>query len=57
MNVDAQDSKRVYIMDKRGEGVPIILTESFRLSGKKPEYRLIDEAELKLSIFAAGGCE
>jgi predicted HTH transcriptional regulator len=55
MNVDAEGSKRVCIMDKRGEGVPIILTESFRLSGKKPEYRLIDEAELKLSIFAAGG--
>jgi predicted HTH transcriptional regulator len=55
MNVDAEGSKRVYIMDKRGEGVPIILTESFRLSGKKPEYRLIDEAELKLSIFAAPG--
>jgi predicted HTH transcriptional regulator len=55
MNVDAEGSKRVYIMDKRGEGVPIILTESFRLSGRKPEYRLIDEAELKLSIFAAGG--
>ena len=40
-------------MDKRGEGVPIIIIESEKLSGKKPEYILIDDAELKLTIFAA----
>jgi ATP-dependent DNA helicase RecG len=53
MNVNAIGSQRSFIMDKRGEGVPIILIESERLSGKKPEYRLIDDAELKLTIFAA----
>jgi len=53
MNFDAEGSKRVFIMDKRGEGVPIILSESFELSGKKPEYFLIDDAELKLTIFSA----
>jgi len=53
MNVDAIGSQRNFIMDKRGEGVPIIITESERLSGKKPEYSLIDDAELKLTIFAA----
>jgi predicted HTH transcriptional regulator len=53
MNFDAEGSKRVFIMDKRGEGVPIILSESFELSGKKPEYLLIDDAELRLTIFAA----
>ena len=53
MNFDATGSKRVFIMDKRGEGVPIILSESRELSGKKPEYTLIDDAELKLTIFAA----
>ncbi len=53
MNVNAIGSQRNFIMDKRGEGVPIILTESERLSGKKPEYVLIDDAELKLTIFAA----
>ena len=53
MNFDAEGSKRVFIMDKRGEGVPIILTESFELSGKKPEYLLIDDAELRLTIFPA----
>jgi predicted HTH transcriptional regulator len=53
MNVDAPGSQRNYIMDKRGEGVPIIITESEKLSGIKPEYKLIDDAELKLTIFAA----
>jgi predicted HTH transcriptional regulator len=53
MNVNATGSQRSFIMDKRGEGVPIIFIESERLSGKKPEYRLIDDVELKLTIFAA----
>lgn len=53
MNVNAIGSQRSYIMDKRGEGVPIIITESKKLSGRKPEYQLIDDAELKLTIFAA----
>jgi len=52
MNFDAVGSHREFIMDKRGEGVPIILSESVKLSGKKPEYVLIDDAELKLTIFA-----
>jgi len=39
-------------MDKRGEGVPIILACSEQLSGKTPEYRLIDESELMLTIYA-----
>jgi hypothetical protein len=53
MNVDAYGSKRSFIMDKRGEGVPIIITESTELSGERPVYELIDDAELKLTIFAA----
>ena len=53
MNVNAIGSQRSFIMDKRGEGVPIIITESERLSGRKPEYLLLDDAELKLTIFAA----
>ena len=43
---------RATLMDKRGEGVRIILDNSERLSGKTPEYRLIDEAELVLTIYA-----
>jgi predicted HTH transcriptional regulator len=44
---------RSHIMDKRGEGVAIILTRSEQLSGKRPEYQLNDDSELKLTIFAA----
>ncbi len=53
MNVNAIGSQRGFIMDKRGEGVPIIITESERLSGRRPEYQLLDDVELKLTIFAA----
>jgi len=53
MNVEATGSKRSYIMDRRGEGVSIIITESEALSGRRPEYLLLDDAELKLTIFAA----
>ena len=44
---------RQHIMDKRGEGVPVILAESERLSGKRPTYQLIDQSELLLTIPAA----
>ena len=47
-------SGRVNIMEKRGEGVPIILDNSERLSGRIPEYTLIDDSELLLVIWAAG---
>ena len=42
------------MMDKRGEGVSLILDNSRRLSGREPEYRLIGDAELLLTIHAAG---
>lgn len=44
---------RAYYMEKRGDGVPIILGESEKLSGKKPSYKLIDDSELLLTIFSA----
>ena len=44
---------RTHMMDKRGEGVPFILSASQKLSGKWPEYRLIDDSELLLTIYAA----
>jgi len=46
-------TNRVTLMDKRGEGVRIILENSAMLSGRAPEYRLLDEAELLLTIYAA----
>ncbi len=44
--------ERGYFMEKRGDGVPIILAESERLSGRKPVYRLIDDSELLLTVFS-----
>ncbi len=45
---------RSFYMEKRGDGVPIILNESEKLSGKKPTYRLIDDTELLLTIYSTG---
>ncbi|MDR3229200.1 MAG: putative DNA binding domain-containing protein [Puniceicoccales bacterium] len=53
LDIGSYTGKREFLMDKRGEGVPIILSESEKLSGRRPEYRLIDNAELLLTIFAA----
>ena len=44
---------RTNLMDRRGDGVPIILQESRELSGHLPEYTLIDDGELRLVIRAA----
>ncbi len=45
---------RSHIMDKRGEGVPIILSRSEALSGKRPDYRMADDSELILTLYASG---
>lgn len=41
------------LMDKRGEGVRIILENSNELAGRPAEYRVLDDAELLLTIPAA----
>lgn len=53
MNRDDLKGFRSRIMDKRGEGVPIILSRSEQLSGKVPEFRMTDDSELMLTIYAA----
>ena len=42
------------MFDRRSECVPIILDESRELSGRVPEYTLIDDSELRLVIWSAG---
>ncbi len=44
--------KRKHFLERRGEGVGIILNESETLSGKTPVYEMFGE-ELRLTIFAA----
>lgn len=51
--VDIPGVERRTVMDKRGEGVPLLLTQSERISGRLPTYELIDDTELKLTIYAA----
>ena len=47
------DTPRETLMDRRGEGVATILDRSEQLSGKRPVYQLFDDAELRLTIYAA----
>ncbi len=47
---------RRYFMERRGDGVPTIFRETRELSGRLPEYRLIDGAEVVLRILAAPHC-
>ncbi len=44
---------RLYFMERRGDGVPIIRRETWELCGQYPEYRVIDNAEVLLTIPAA----
>ena len=46
-------SDRQYYMERRGDGVPIIKNETVALTGRQPEYRLLDDSELCLTIPAA----
>jgi len=47
------ETTRTTLMDRRGEGVTILLDRSEKLSGRRPVYDLIDDSELRLTIFAA----
>ena len=44
---------RQFFMERRGDGVSIILRETEALGGKIPEYQLIDDSDLVLTIPAA----
>ena len=45
-------SHRSHVMDRRGEGVPTILSRSEALSGRRPKYSMPDVSELILTIYA-----
>ncbi len=45
--------ERQFFMERRGDGVPIILRETEALCGKLPDYQLVDNSELVLTIPAA----
>ena len=41
------------MMDRRGDGVRVLLRRSEDHSGRRPAYRLLDDAEVMLTIYAA----
>ncbi len=45
--------KRQFFMERRGDGVPIILRETEALSGKAPKYWILGESDLFLTLPAA----
>jgi predicted HTH transcriptional regulator len=51
--VDLPGLPRRTLMDRRGEGVPLLIAASRELSGRAPEYALIGPDMLKLTIHAA----
>lgn len=44
---------RPFLMDRRGDGVPIIQDETLRLAGRPAQYSVIDDSELRLVLPAA----
>lgn len=44
---------RIFIVERRGDGVPIMRRKTRELSGRFPEFRLISDSELCVSIPAA----
>lgn len=42
-----------FLMEQRGDGVPIIRRETEQLCGRGPVYKLIDDTDLCLTLFAA----
>lgn len=49
----AGSGHRRYLMERRGDGVSIIRTETQEATGLPPEYKLVDESSLVLRIPAA----
>lgn len=54
VRVEEDRLNRSHMMERRGDGVPIILDDSRELSGRTPEYSVLDDSELRLVIWGAG---
>ena len=48
-DVPGADHRR-YLMERRGDGVPIILQKTLENAGSLPKYRIVDDTSLVLSI-------
>ena len=45
--------ERTYLMERRGDGVPIIQKKTWQLCGRRPVYELIDGTDLRLTLPAS----
>ena len=45
--------ERAFIMERRGDGIPIIRNETRRLAGRSPEFKLIGTSELLVTLPSA----
>ncbi len=52
-DVAGLDTHRTTMMDRRGEGVRVLLRRSEAHSGRRPAYRLLGESEVMLTVYAA----
>ena len=52
---------RTFLMERRGDGVPIIKKMTWELSGKRPDFQLIDDTDvcvtLPAAVLPAAACE
>ncbi len=46
-------TNRTHMMGKRGEGMPLILDECEKLSGRRPVYEILNNRELRVTIYGA----
>lgn len=44
---------RTHFMEKRGDGAPIIIQETLALAGRRPTWRVLDDAEVLLTLPSA----
>lgn len=51
--VDLDSVARGRVMEKRGEGVPQIISRSERISGRRPRFELLGENALRVTLYAA----
>lgn len=52
-NIPGLVTERNTLMDKRGEGIRIIVDNSLELSGRRPEFGVIGSAEFRVTIYGA----
>jgi ATP-dependent DNA helicase RecG len=51
--VTVEAASRTRVMEKRGEGIPLIRTRSRELSGRAPRFELLGDNALRVTLFAA----